>query len=491
MSDGIDKQILQMYATMNFSAIIPVLIISGGAILLMLTSLLKSARKINEVMSFVIAAVALFFSIKEWNVEPSAYFNNMIQVDHFSTMATIIYIVSVMMIILLSSEYLTTRNYQGGEYYSLLFFALSGMIFITSAGDLITFYLGLETLSISLYILIAIDTNDQRSTEAGLKYFLMSAFSSAFLLYGIALVYGATGSTSMAEIKNFVTINSVSSTYLVAGSLLLLAGVGFKISMFPFHMWTPDTYEGAPLSVTAFISTAPKVASFAFLFKFYALLQSSTPYPELLENILAALAVLTMLFGNFLALNQSNIKRLLASSSITHMGYVLIALAAHNKQGLEAAMFYFIAYVFMNTGIFALLSKMSRNNDQNLTVENLNGLSQQKPGISLILMLFLFTLSGMPPTVGFFAKFYIFNAAIEAKMYGLAVLGILNSAISAYYYLRIIVAIYMKPANEKPEMEFAAIRYGWQTTVIIAIALIFVIMAGVMPDKIIGSVTGL
>jgi len=486
MNGTLEQHILTIYNTMDFSALVPHFIAGGGAILLMLTSLFKkNAKSVNEALSLLILLAVFGYSVGAVSADgggaSSTIFGGMIRIDWFSNTMAALYTAGAVLIVLFSSDYLKRRNVKSGEFYSLVLFALTGMLFMTSAADLMIFYLGLETLSISLYSLVAYDTRDKRTTEAGMKYFLMSVFSSAFLLYGIALLFGATGSTSLLAIHTYVTENGFHSFYLLAGMFLMLAGIGFKISLAPFQMWTPDTYQGAPLNVTAFMSTAAKIASLAFLFRLYETLQGTPHYPELIEQILIGFAILTMIAGNMLAFNQKDIKRLLAASSVAHVGYITVALAIHNGAGFSAALFYFFSYLFMNAGLFAVLSAMTGENDADLTVDNLRGLAKRRPGTALVLLFFVFSLAGMPPTIGFLAKFYIFAAAVEAKLYTLAVIGMINSAISAYYYLRILVSIYMKESDDSVPASIQNFRIDWKSSIAIAISLFVVIFAGIYP----------
>ena len=484
------NRLQEIIATSNFYLIAPHLIVTMGAIILMLVSLIKGRMfRNNAVLAMLVLAAAAVCGFPKGAEKVQFGFNNMILADMFSGISVVLFAMTGILVIMLSHNYLKKRGTDVPEYYTLLLFAISGMMFMTSAADLMILYIGLEILSVSLYVMAAIDIRDVRSTEAGLKYFLMSVFASAFLLFGVAFVYGATGSTGFTEIKLAASGAGFNHVYfLYIGALLILAGIAFKISAVPFHQWTPDVYQGAPLAVTAFLSTGPKIASFLFLFKLFAQFQGAQPYPALIEDVVVALAVITMIVGNLLALNQDDIKRMLAFSSVTHMGYVLTAFASRSNDAISAAMFYFTAYIFMNLGVFAILSVMSRNNDKNLTVDNFRGMSHKKPLAAFLLLTFLVSLAGVPPMIGFAAKFFVFSAVIHAKMYMLAVIGILNAVVSAYYYLRIIINMYLKdPSGDESEnaIHFSDIKFSFPESIAISVCYVAVVFLGLQPAYII------
>jgi NADH-quinone oxidoreductase subunit N len=461
----------------------------------MLTSLLNTKVKTRAYSFNAILAIILLVSSAGLacmqKIDGAVYaFNNMVVADKYSELLILLFCLTGVLAVLVSYSYLKRRGIALPEYFSMLLFAISGMMFMVSASDLIIFYIGLEILSIALYVMAAMDSEEIRSTEAGIKYFLMSVFASAFLLFGIAFVFGATGGTSLEGIQEFTSENIIANSwFLYIGLLLILAGIAFKISLVPFHSWTPDVYQGAPLSVTAIMSTGPKIASFAFLFKLFYQFQNAVPYPELVQDIVVFLAVITMVVGNLLALNQEDIKRMLAFSSITHMGYVLTAFASRSDTAVSAALFYFVSYVFMNMGLFAVLSGIAENKDKNLTVENFKGLSVKRPGLALLLLVFLFSLAGIPPLIGFAAKFLVFSSVIKAQMYTLAVIGILNSAVSAYYYLRIIVNMYLKAPEETPENSFGLNYLGFSEWVSIGVCFAAVLLLGIQPAFLIDLVS--
>jgi len=395
---------------LNFTAIAPQIIIVITALVVLLADLFANKKSILAYLSLLGIIVAAVASWTIWDgTDPM--FQTMAIADGYSLFLNLVFLVTAALSVLISINYLVREGINYGEYYALLLLATGGMMLMGSATDLMTVFLALEILSISLYVLAGFNRADPKSGESALKYFLLGAFASGFLLYGIALIYGATGTTHLAAIVDFLTgASTTSGTYLFIGLGLLLVGFSFKIALVPFHMWTPDVYEGAPTSVTAFMSVGAKAAGFAALGRLllYA-------FPTLLWDwawALVALSVLTMTLGNLAAIAQTNVKRMLAYSSIAHAGYILMGIIAANEAGMAGVLFYLLAYAFMNVG-------------------------------------FMFSLAGVPPLAGFFGKFYIFSAAVQAGFVGLAIIGVLNSVVSAFFYLRVIVYMYMRePAVE-------------------------------------------
>jgi NADH-quinone oxidoreductase subunit N len=359
-----------------------------------------------------------------------------------------------------------------------LLFATVGMMLMAAGGDLVIIFLGLELLSISTYVMAGFRRTDLRSNESSMKYFILGSFSSAFLLYGIALVYGATGSTNLAAIARVATTRN---PLLLAGIGFLIVGLGFKAAVAPFHMWTPDVYEGAPLPVTAYMSVAAKAAAFAALLR---VLFSAFGNERLVPDwsiVLAVIAVITMVVGNVLAIWQDNLKRLLAYSSIAHAGYILVGVVAASPLGAASVMFYTLAYTFMNLGAFAVLMLLGRSGAENAGIDNYRGLAARRPLMALAMALFMLSLSGIPPTAGFVGKFYLFQAAVQAGWTWLAVVGVLASVVSVYYYLRVIVAMYM----QESEQELGPLpRARWAGTAA-ALAAAGVLLVGVFPASVI------
>jgi NADH-quinone oxidoreductase subunit N len=387
----------------------------------------------------LVAALGATFAA---NAQPGAAFQQMIIVDGFATFFRVLVIIVAMLAILCSGQYLRREKSEGGEYYALILFSVAGQGIMATSNELIMMFIGLEVSSIATYILAGYLRDDKRNNEAALKYFLLGSFATAFLLYGVAWIYGITGSTNLVEIRRVLSAGQVNSMSLVGVSAaLMFVGFAFKISAAPFQVWAPDVYEGAPAPVAAFMSTGPKAAAFAIFIRVY--MTAFEPIANRWEGLVWICALLTMIIGNFAALSQNNIKRLLAYSSIAHAGYVLVAVAAHSQIGIQAAMFYLAAYAFMQIGAFAVVTHFARQGEKYLQIDQMAGLAYRQPMTAAMMAIFLLSLIGVPLTAGFFGKFYIFKAALDANLVWLTVLGLLNSAVAAYYYLRILVVMYM------------------------------------------------
>jgi NADH-quinone oxidoreductase subunit N len=369
--------------------------------------------------------------------------------DRFGVFFHLVVAVVSLLTVLLSMGYLDARMPGQGEYYSLVLFSALGMMLMAAGGDLVVIFLGLETLSLALYTLSGFQRGELRSNESALKYLLLGAFASGFFLYGIALIYGATGTTVLRRISIFLAEGKPLGPLLILGGGLLLVGFAFKVASVPFHMWMPDVYEGAPTSVTAFMIAGTKAAAFAAFLRVFLL-----ALPALRVRWSAAiwiLAALTMILGNLAALAQKNVKRLLAYSSIAHAGYVLVALVAGGSSGATSALFYLVAYALMNLGAFAAIIALQGRGQELLALDDYAGLGFRRPVLAACMALFMFSLAGIPPTAGFMGKFYIFSAAVEAHYSGLAVIGVLSSVVSVFFYLRLIVVMYMSEgATELP-----------------------------------------
>jgi NADH-quinone oxidoreductase subunit N len=351
---------------------------------------------------------------------------------------------------------------------------------MASGADLLTIFLGLEIMSISLYVLAGYKRDNMRSNEASLKYFLLGAFATGFLLYGIAMLYGATGTTNIKGIAEFLSNNpALSNPMIVAGSSLLIVGLGFKVACVPFHKWAPDVYEGAPTPVTAFMSAGPKAAALAAFMRIF--LVSLPEIEPKWSIILWVLAVLTMTVGNLVAIAQTNIKRMLAYSSIAHAGYALIAIIVGGSSGTSSLLFYMLAYSFMNLGAFAVIIVLGKKGEENSNIEDLSGLGYKHPLLAVTMCIFMFSLAGIPPLVGFMGKFYIFSAAIKSGFLVLTIIGVVNSVISVYYYLRVTVVMYMK----KPIREFAPLSLSPFILLALLITIFGTIFLGIFPSKII------
>ncbi len=451
--------------TLNFVALLPqIILVVVALVVLMLDLALRDKRPLAwlSFLAVVAALAAVLF------VRPAApAFQGMALADGLGLFAAAAVLIAAGLAILLAGERAADFTARRGAYFSLLLLATAGMLAMAQGADFLTIFLGLEIFSLSLYILVGFSRKDLRSGEAALKYFLLGAFASGFFLYGIALIYGATGSTNLAAITQAIAPLSVSLPFaplLPVGIGLLLVGYGFKVAMAPFHMWTPDVYQGAPTPVTAFMSVATKTAAFASLIRVLAALITNDR-PWLLA--LAGLAVLTMTLGNLAALRQTSLKRMLAYSSIAHAGYVLVGLAAGNRPGSEGALYYLLAYTFMNLGAFAVLLAVQRRDENDVTGERMAGLAHRQPALAVLMAVFMFSLAGIPPLAGFFGKLYVFSGAVNAGLTWLAIVAVINSAIGAYYYLRVTVSMFMAdPAAGAVD----APRPGWAVWAAIAIA---------------------
>ncbi len=436
----------------------PELILAGTALVCLVLDLLyKPADKMPcWAAAFFGCLAALACTIGAWGTRQEAFFH-LVRMDNLSNFFAVVILMAGLITLFLSVSYVKQEGLPAGEYYTLLLISMTGMLFMAQANDLMTVYLGLEIMSIPVYVLVAMMKKSPKSPEGGLKYLLLGAFASAILLFGIAFLYGAVGTTQLADIlRHAPKAMATSDPLFLAGVGLLLVGMGFKVSLVPFHMWTPDAYEGAPASVTAFMSAAVKTAGFSILIRVIVL--SLHPMAVDWARIFWWLAVLTMVLGNVVALVQENIKRMLAYSSIAHAGYVLVALTTGTQLGIQAALIYLFIYAVMNLGAFGVIIALSRKGDQGVEIRDYTGVAREHPMYALAMAVFMFSLAGIPPTAGFIGKFYVFSAAVRAGYVGLAVIGVLMSAVSAYFYLRVLVVMYMKEPEAGPE--YAAGPWG-------------------------------
>lgn len=463
----------------NFAAIMPSLVLSCCAMVLLLLNVFLPRRNSSLISWLSVGALVItgFFCLGAWN-DPRFGFAGHVALDNFATFFNFTFLIAAGLSILMSDGFLKREEFNVGEYYPLILFTTAGAMWMASGTDMMTIFLGLEVLSVSLYVLAGFLRNRVESSEAGLKYFLLGAFSTGFLLYGIALIYGVTGTTNVADIGIYLSANpaELSNPLTVAGMLLLSTGFLFKIAIAPFHMWTPDVYQGAPTPITAFMSAGPKAAAFAALMRILTL--GLGGLQDEWTSLLWVLAVLTMTVGNVIAIYQTNLKRMLAYSSIAHAGYALVGIVAANEIGMSGILFYLLAYTFMNLGAFAVLVLAGKKGEENLTLEGFSGFGYKKPLLAVAMTIFLFSLMGVPPMAGFIGKFYIFSGAIKAGYIWLAVIAMLNSAVSLYYYLRVIVFMYFKESGED---------FGWVTmnvgaVVSIVLAIIGVLYLGILPQ---------
>ncbi len=375
-------------------------------------------------------------------------FQGMLLVDGFATFFRYLVILVGALTVLASLSYLKRENVEAGEYYALTVFSVVGQCVMVTANELIMIFIGLEISSIATYILAGYLRDDKRNNESALKYFLLGSFATAFLLYGIAWIYGSTGTTNLAEIRRVLASGegAPSTALLGLSAALMFVGFAFKVSAVPFQSWAPDVYQGAPAPVSGFMSAGPKAAAFAIFVRVY--LSAFEPIAAKWQAVVIVSAIATMIVGNFAALLQGNIKRMLAYSSIAHAGYVMVAIAAHNEVGTAAVMFYMASYALMNVGAFAVIAHVARAGEKYVNTDDLAGLGVRQPMTAALLTIFLLSLIGVPLTGGFFGKFYIFKAALDANLIWPTIIGLLNSAVAAYYYLRVIVVMYFREPGE-------------------------------------------
>ncbi len=456
----------------------PLLIVSGVAIALLLLDLVLPHRRkyISAWVALGGIVWALWRTLAQWGLMERGY-AGMVALDSFSTFFNVLFLSSTGVVVLLSHPFLKKDDVEHPEYYSLLLFATAGMMILASGLDLVTLFLGIEVLSIPLYILAGYRRDSDASNEAAMKYFLLGAFASAILLYGIALIYGAVGTTNLVRIADVLanTSGPLPEGLLYAGIALILVGLAFKVAAVPFHMWTPDVYEGAPTPITAFLSAGPKAAAFAAIIRTFFL--GFGPVHAEWDAVLSVIAVLTMTVGNVAAIAQTNVKRMLAYSSIAHTGYVLIGVVSGGVVGGTGAVFYLVAYVAMNLGAFAIIVLLEYAGKRGDELKDYAGLGFRYPILGALLSLFMISLSGIPPTVGFVGKLYLFGGAVQSGHILLAILGVLNSAISIFYYLRLLVLMYMR----EPQEELPPIRVPVAFVVVLVITAAGTLLAGIFP----------
>ena len=429
----------------DYVRILPEIVLSVFGMIVMLLEPMLDEEKSQKVLGLIalLGALAGLGATGFMAQAPGLAFWNMVQVDGFSVFFHVLVIAISAVVILSSYEYMAVQRIRAGEYYALILFGAVGMALMSSAIELVLIFIALEISSISSYVLAGFRRHEASSAESSLKYFLLGSFATAFFLYGVALMFGATGSTNIDQISRTLQSGPIALLAYVAVAFMFV-GLGFKVAAAPFHVWTPDVYEGAPAPVVGFMSTAPKAAAFAVLLRIVFVMH----VPGMLWLIWVS-AALSMTLGNVGALVQSNVKRMLAYSSIAHAGYLLVAFAAAPSLGTSAAMFYSAAYAAMNLGAFAVVTHFANAGERYVTLEDYEGLGRSSPLLAATLTIFLLSLIGIPMTGGFFAKFYVFSAAVQANLIWLTVIGVLNSGVGAYYYLRIIVMMYMRESRKE------------------------------------------
>ncbi|MCW5935391.1 MAG: NADH-quinone oxidoreductase subunit N [Fimbriimonadia bacterium] len=466
----------------QFSALMPLLMVVGAALLVLLVELFfpRVPHTALSGLGVLGLGASAYFLMLLWRND-IATFADMLRSDNLSVMFSLIIVGATALTMLFSEDYLQARGIRLGEFYPLLLFATAGALIMVSSTDLIVIFLGLEVLSLSLYVLCGLARTELRSEESALKYFLLGAFASAFLLYGIALVYGAVGNVDMTYIASAwnnaqASNNPVTPALLIAGAALMIVGLGFKAALVPFHMWTPDVYQGAPTVVTAYMAAVSKVAAFAVLAR---LIGSMMPLQEVWGPVLWWLSALSMTIGNLVAMVQRDAKRMLAYSSIAHAGYLVIGIVSANAAGVAAMVFYLVVYSLMTIGAFGVLSLMSRAGD-NTSISALQGLWKRHPFLAIVMAVLLFSLAGVPPTAGFWGKWYLFLGAVQANQIALAVILAVNSVIGAYYYLRLTLTLYA----DAPGEEQLALRAPAGMVACLLICVVGLIGLGLMPTPI-------
>ena len=464
--------------------LLPEVIVAIGASLLLIAPVsgFRSARTAKWATLIVLALTAgavLLSSNLVRNVDQTAGFASMFALDAFAIFFKLLLIVTIALIVLLSDEYFRGTRYSPWEYYSLICFALCGMMFMASGIHLASIYVGLELMSLSSYILAGYFKNEQKSTEAAMKYFILGAVSSAILLYGITLIYGVTGSLNLGTIAKSMSL-LVSNDALMVGIMMLGAGLCFKIAAAPFHVWTPDVYEGSPTPITAFLSTASKAAAFAIFARiFYVGLNH---FRVDWQIVLATIAALSMIVGNLAAITQDSIKRMLAYSSIGHAGYVLLGVISINQMGLYGVLVYSVVYIFATLGIWATVLMLERQEYAGEKVDDFIGLHRRAPFWSFAMFIFLLSLGGIPPTAGFIGKYFLFYAAVQSGFGWLAIIAVLMSAVSMFYYLRLVVAMYLKDGGDAEVIGGGSLRF------VAAVCLVVTLLFGILPTPLIQQV---
>lgn len=433
----------------DLAGLLPELVLATAFVILMVLDLFTPASRRTWLAAFTSTALIATLAVTLWgwyNVgEGRTVYSGAVAYDRFGLFINVVVVASALAVTLISPDYLNRRGLHYGEYYSLILATTVGMMLLGSASSLMVIFLAIELLSISLYILSGFARRDERSQEAGLKYLLLGGFASGLLLYGMALVYGETGHTQLEPIAGAIAVMSGTDPLLLIGVVLMFVGFAFKISAAPFHTWTPDVYQGAPTSVTMFMSVATKVAAFAALIRVF-----TYTLPSLHQRwvgMVAAVSVASMLMGNFAALTQTSVKRMLAYSGIAQAGYILIGVAVLDPEGTgtTAALYYLAAYAATNLGAFAVITIMAARGEDLDDYRDLRGLAYRHPYVAALMGLFLLSLGGFPPTAGFFAKFFVFSAALKVGLFSLALMGVVTSAISVFYYLRVALLMYRRP----------------------------------------------
>jgi NADH-quinone oxidoreductase subunit N len=464
----------------DFLVTLPILVLLAWALLVMLVDLWIPDSKKNLTALLTAAGLlgTLAVTLTQTGKTGTA-FNGMILLDGFSTNLTILFLVSGLAAVALAVDYLKRNNAERGEYYTLLLFSIAGMMLMASAGDLIIVFLALELLSIPLYVLAGFFRPNLASEEAALKYFLLGAFSSAFLLFGVAWVYGATGHTDFNGISGIIIAGTANNLLMLVGSGLILVGLGFKVGIFPFHGWVPDTYQGSPSSIGAFMTVATKAAGFAGLLRVFAMifhLQS-----PVISTVFWVLAAASMIYGNVTAIAQTNVKRMLAYSSIANAGYILMAFVPYGSavitESLSSAVFYLLAYALTSFSAWAVMIALEPAGSDGLSLEDFSGLGKKSPWLAGALLISMLSFTGLPLTMGFWGKFYLFKTAVDGGYAGLALIGLLTSLVSAFYYLRLVMNAFFKPGDP-------VVQPGWWAASVAVVMAAGVLLLSIFPNPV-------
>ncbi len=478
----------------QFSSIAPLTALTVAGCVLLLLEAFGSGRHRAYLMPLTLASLAIAFvmTLMQWSdaATGSTTFHGLLALDRFSIVFNCIFLVGATLAVLQAPAFMREHHFEFGEFYSLLLFATVGMMILAQATDLVTIFLGIETMSIAVYVLTGSMRHSAKSAEGAMKYFMVGAFATSVLLYGMALIYGAVGSTSLSEIARQAPHVAQAPLFIV-GFLLVLVALGFKISAVPFHMWAPDAYEGAPTPVTAFMATTVKAAAFATLIRLVSTAFSRTELEygsSGWASICSWLAVLTMTIGNLGALRQDNVKRMLAYSSIAHAGYLLVGVVAIAVVGADARgplVYYLVAYTFTTAGAFGVVAWIGSKGDERLMIDDWAGLASRHPATALAMTIFMLSLGGIPPTAGFFGKFYVFRAALEKpQLVWLVVIAVLNSVVSVYYYLRVVTAMYFREVGREAKPLRAA-----SVSAALIIAAVGVLVIGILPTWLVDAAT--
>jgi len=477
-------------STADLLAILPeLLVMTAGCLVLVLDPLTPKDRK--DWLAYVsLAALAAAFVVSYVLMGPLTgfprrAFSGLYVLDAYGIFWKLLLIVASALVILMAKAYLKLEEIDLPEFYAFILLSLSGMMVMVSGADLLVIYLGLELMSLSLYVMAGFKRYELRPLEAAAKYFILGSFSSGILLYGISLLFGRTGSTTLAGVREGIAALPSGDPILLLAMSLLIVGFGFKVAAVPFHMWTPDVYEGSPTSVTAYMAVASKAASFAAFIRVF--MEALGGLKEEWRMLLIVVCVATMILGNVVAIVQTNIKRMLAYSSIAHAGYALIGVVAADAFGMASVMLYLAIYAFMNLGAFTVVTMLRRGGLEGDEIDDFTGLAKRNKWAALVMLLFMFSLAGIPPTGGFIAKFYVFMAAVGAHMPALAVLAVVFAAVSAYFYLRVVMVMYMREPGETAGTPGYDVRVvaSPATIVVLLVAAIGVIILGVFPDQLV------